>query len=323
MQSECPVHSYELDFSSLSKRGTATFGTERRALSARDGAADESALHSARSVLSDGHTPRSRQLLGPEFDLGMRKHTFRASIDTSGRKPLRQAPCPVHSYTGTPSTLGRQSAPFGRAARPAALPPLPSGSSTTMLGPEFDKTLKPGTFSASFSSTPRKLGTEVVGAPVHAYETASPLGKRAHKATFGTESRFGSESVSVPVHAHHTPSPMGKKAFKATFGTASRFGTGSCRSDVTPRRLPSRARPLPAALVDRAEQQPQEQQLTTVEPQPPLKKLDELLVPTFGDAKDLEPTMPLSARLLGATQSPWRHALPLPEIQPAEVAGAA
>lgn len=219
----------------------------------------------------------------------------------------------------TPSSLSQQGATFGRSnLRPKTLPPLADGS---LLSPGFDRTLKPGTFKATFSSAPRQLGSEVDTTPVHAYATPSPMGRATFKATFGSESRFGSgsERASAPPAYHHTPSPMWKATFKATFGTASRFGSGSCGGARAPRGLPPRPRALPAAVPSEAEEQP----LPLVKPQPLPKKLVELVVPTnaAAEAKELEPTMPLSARLL-ATPSPWRHALPLPERY-AEVAGAA
>lgn len=189
-----------------------------------------------------------------------------------------------------------------------------------MLGPDFDKSLKAGTFSARFASGERRLGSkEVRSTPVHAYATPSPLGKKAPKATFGTESRFGAEAtVSGTSVAHHTPSPLGKKAPKATFGTASRFGTGSC--DTAARHLPPRPRSLPPSR-GAAQELPQQPQRTLAAAllKGPLTQLE---MPTAEEVKELAQSMPLSAK----GQSPWRHAMPLPPMigmMPAEVAGAA
>merc|ERR1712072_446461 len=318
----CPVHAYELDFTSL-RKSSAVFGTEQRNLSARSdgGAAVQTSRTSARSALSEGNTPRG-PLLGPDYDSNIRKHAYHASINTSGRKMMRKATCPVHAYSAASSSLQAQhGVPFGRAQKPPALPSGKDGSPVTMLGPDYDKALKPGTYHASFSGVPRKLGAVVDSTPVHSYSTPSPMGKSTYKATFGSEMRFGADH-SAPVHMHYTPSPMGKKTFKATFGTASRFGSGPCSRDPAPRPLPLRRRSLPTVKLSDDEQQQQLQQqqqqvVVLTELKSPPKKLAELDLPVAGE-KNLEQVMPLSARLSLPAQSPWRHGLPLPDIMPAE-----
>lgn len=341
------VHAYQLDFSSLS-RTSATFGSARRDILTTRSEGENatprmSARTSARSVLSEGHTPRPPT----ELPDPTRKHTFRASLNTSGRKPLQPAnPCPVHSYADPPSSLQtRHGVAFNRMPTGRGLPPLSQAPKTPMLGPDFDAATRPGTVSATFSGVPRQLGARVVSTPVHAYATPSPMGKKSFKATFGTETRFdGTPAVSRPAHAHYTPSPMGKKAFKATFGTAARFGSGSCVSaaaDVRPlpprpqSRAPPSAVPSDAAAPAVAELPEEAAPPRTLTP--PTRPLMEVVVPAAVgcEEKDLEKELdsfvPLSARLSAqlsarrADPSPWRHALPLPEIMPAPaaVAGAA
>ena len=79
-----------------------------------------SSLNSARSTAraaSEGATPRSVSLLGPDWDLGVRKHLYAATLSSSSRNlHLSPAPpCPVHCYSGQGTPYDRTPATFGKA----------------------------------------------------------------------------------------------------------------------------------------------------------------------------------------------------------------
>eukprot|EP00908_Phaeocystis_cordata_P014559 Transcript_25668.p2 GENE.Transcript_25668~~Transcript_25668.p2 ORF type:complete len:341 (+),score=95.03 Transcript_25668:1241-2263(+) len=159
---ECPSHYYQLDLSTL-RKNAAVFGSEPKQPSARSEGGESSASsarYSARSALSEGATPRSATLLGPDFDLPLRKHTFTAtSLKSSSPRFERAADassCPVHAYsTGAPAT-DRAPATFGKAQTGRGLlVPLSGG---TFAGPDADLLLRRGTFSCTFGSAPRPNG---------------------------------------------------------------------------------------------------------------------------------------------------------------------
>ena len=90
--SACPTHYYQSDLSML-RTNSALFGTgPKMPYSARS----ESSLNSARSTAraaSEDATPRSVSLLGPDWDLGMRKHLYAATLSSSNRN-LHRSPAP-------------------------------------------------------------------------------------------------------------------------------------------------------------------------------------------------------------------------------------
>ena len=185
---ECPAHCYQIDLSTL-RKNSALFGTgPKMPYSARsDGG--ESSLNSARSTAraaSEGATPRSVSLLGPDWDLGVRKHLYAATLSSSSRNlHLSPAPpCPVHCYSGQGTPYDRTPATFGKARTGRGL--LAPLESSPLPGPEFDRTLRRGTYSCTFGSAPRPDGALLLSRSGLA---ASPSAPRAPRAPPGSEPR--------------------------------------------------------------------------------------------------------------------------------------
>ena len=186
---ECPSHYYQLDLSTL-RKNAAVFGSEPKQPSARSEGGESSASsarYSARSALSEGATPRSATLLGPDFDLPLRKHTFTAtSLKSSSPRFERAADassCPVHAYAAAAPTADRAPATFYKS-------------------PRFER------------------AADVASCPIHAYAAAAPTANRA-PATFNKSPRFerAADASSCPVHAYSTGAPAADRA-PATFGKA-------------------------------------------------------------------------------------------------------
>jgi len=128
---ECPAHYYQIDLSTL-RKNSALFGTEPKMPNSARSDGGESSLNSGRSSLnsarssaraaSEGATPRSASLLGPDWDVGVRKHLFAATLSSSSRNLDRSPapPCPVHCYSGQGTPYDRTTATFGK-ARPTSV----------------------------------------------------------------------------------------------------------------------------------------------------------------------------------------------------------
>ena len=153
--SPCPTHYYQSDLSTLRTK-SALFGS-KMPYSSRS----ESSLNSARSTAraaSGDATPRSVSLLGPDWDLGVRKHLYAATLSSSSRNLHRSPapPCPVHCYSGQGTPYDRTPATFGKARTGRGL--LGPLDSSPLPGPEFDRWQRRGTFSCTFGSAPRPDG---------------------------------------------------------------------------------------------------------------------------------------------------------------------
>ena len=186
--SECPAHFYQLDLSTL-RKNSALFGSEPKAPSSARSDGGESSLNSGRSSVraaSEGATPRSASLLGPEWDLGVRKHLFAATLATSSRNlHLSPAPpCPVHCYSGQGTPYDRSPATFGKARTGRGL--LAPLESSPLPGPEFDLPQRRGTYSCTFGSAPRPDGALLLSRSGLA---ASPSAPRAPRAPPGSAPR--------------------------------------------------------------------------------------------------------------------------------------
>ena len=176
--SACPTHYYQSDLSTLRSR-SALFGTgPKMPYSARS----ESSLNSARSTAraaSEDATPRSVSLLGPDWDLGVRKHLYAATLSSSSRNLHRSPapPCPVHCYSGQGTPRDRTPATFGKAPTGRGL--LGPLDSSPLPGPEFDRWQRRGTFSCTFGSAPRPDGALVLTRSGLAASPSAPLAPRA------------------------------------------------------------------------------------------------------------------------------------------------
>ena len=192
---ECPAHYYQIDLSTL-RKNSALFGTEPKMPNSARSDGGESSLNSGRSSLnsarssaraaSEGATPRSASLLGPDWDVGVRKHLFAATLSSSSRKLDRSPapPCPVHCYSGQGTPYDRTPATFGKARTGRGL--LAPIESSPLPGPEFDKPQRRGTYSCTFGSAPRPEGALMLSRSGLA---ASPSAARALCAPPGTAPR--------------------------------------------------------------------------------------------------------------------------------------
>ena len=185
---ECPAHYYQIDLSTL-RKNSALFGTEPKMPNSARSDGGESSLNSGRSSLnsarssaraaSEGATPRSASLLGPDWDVGVRKHLFAATLSSSSRKLDRSPapPCPVHCYSGQGTPRDRTPATFGKAPTGRGL--LGPLDSSPLPGPEFDRWQRRGTFSCTFGSAPRPDGALVLTRSGLAASPSAPLAPRA------------------------------------------------------------------------------------------------------------------------------------------------
>ena len=135
---------------------------------------------------SEGATPRSVSLLGPDWDLGVRKHLYAATLSSSSRNlHLSPAPpCPVHCYSGQGTPYDRTPATFGKARTGRGL--LAPLESSPLPGPEFDRPQRRGTYSCTFGSAPRPDGALLLSRSGLA---ASPSAPRAPRAPPGSTPR--------------------------------------------------------------------------------------------------------------------------------------
>ena len=186
---ECPAHYYQLDLSTL-RKNSALFGSEPKMINSARSDGGESSLNSARSTAraaSEDATPRSVSLLGPDWDLGVRKHLYAATLSSSSRNLHRSPapPCPVHCYSGR-DTAGQDRTPatFGKARSGRGL--LAPLDSSPLPGPEIDRTRHRGTYSCTFGSAPRPDGALLLSRSGLA---ASPSAPRAPRAPPGSEPR--------------------------------------------------------------------------------------------------------------------------------------
>ena len=175
---ECPAHYYQVDLSTL-RKNSALFGSEPKMPNSARSDGGESSLNSARSTAraaSEGATPRSVSLLGPDWDLGVRKHLYAATLSSSSRNlHLSPAPpCPVHCYSGQGMPYDRTTATFGKARTGRGL--LAPLESSPLPGPEFDRPQRRGTYSCTFGSAPRPDGALLLSRSGLA---ASPSASRA------------------------------------------------------------------------------------------------------------------------------------------------
>ena len=161
------------------RTNSALFGTgPKMPYSARS----ESSLNSARSTAraaSEDATPRSVSLLGPDWDLGVRKHLYAATLSSSSRNLHRSPapPCPVHCYSGQGTPRDRTPATFGKAPTGRGL--LGPLDSSPLPGPEFDRWQRRGTFSCTFGSAPRPDGALVLTRSGLAASPSAPSAPRA------------------------------------------------------------------------------------------------------------------------------------------------
>ena len=192
---ECPAHYYQIDLSTL-RKNSALFGTEPKMPNSARSDGGESSLNSGRSSLnsarssaraaSEGATPRSASLLGPDWDVGVRKHLFAATLSSSSRNLDRSPapPCPVHCYSGQGTPYDRTPATFGKARTGRGL--LAPIESSPLPGPEFDRPQRRGTYSCTFGSAPRPEGALMLSRSGLA---ASPSAPRALRAPPGSAPR--------------------------------------------------------------------------------------------------------------------------------------
>ena len=143
---------------------------------------------------SEGATPRSVSLLGPDWDLGVRKHLYAATLSSSSRNlHLSPAPpCPVHCYSGQGTPYDRTPATFGKARTGRGL--LAPLESSPLPGPEFDRPQRRGTYSCTFGSAPRPDGALLLSRSGLA---ASPSAPRAPRAPPGSTPRPRRKSENV------------------------------------------------------------------------------------------------------------------------------
>tara|TARA_B110001452_G_scaffold1531_1_gene1343 strand:- start:1348 stop:2442 length:1095 start_codon:yes stop_codon:yes gene_type:complete len=153
---ECPSHFYQLDLSTLRSKGGAVFGTENLT-SRSDGETSSLSARSTSRAASEGATPRHLSLLGPDFDIPLRKHTFAASLKTSGRSDASTTPaCPVAYYSGQDVPNDRMMGTFGKALTGRGL--LVPLDSSPLLGPDDDLPLRKKSPACTFGSAPRPEG---------------------------------------------------------------------------------------------------------------------------------------------------------------------
>jgi hypothetical protein len=216
---ECPAHYYQVDLSTL-RKNSALFGSEPKMPNSARSDGGESSLNSARSTAraaSEGATPRSVSLLGPDWDLGVRKHLYAATLSSSSRNlHLSPAPpCPVHCYSGQGMPYDRTTATFGKARTARGL--LAPLESSPLLGPEFDRPQRRGTYSCTFGSAPRPDGALLLSRSGLA---ASPSASRAPRGNaprptsvyMRRKSENARATVRLPVPPVFGPLPMAAAA---------------------------------------------------------------------------------------------------------------
>jgi hypothetical protein len=216
---ECPAHYYQVDLSTL-RKNSALFGSEPKMPNSARSDGGESSLNSARSTAraaSEGATPRSVSLLGPDWDLGVRKHLYAATLSSSSRNlHLSPAPpCPVHCYSGQGMPYDRTTATFGKARTARGL--LAPLESSPLPGPEFDRPQRRGTYSCTFGSAPRPDGALLLSRSGLA---ASPSASRAPRGNapcptsvyMRRKSENARATVRLPVPPVFGPLPMAAAA---------------------------------------------------------------------------------------------------------------
>lgn len=182
---ECPSHFYQLDLSTLRSKGGAVFGTENLT-SRSDGETSSLSARSTSRAASEGATPRHLSLLGPDFDIPLRKHTFAASLKTSGRTDASTTPaCPVAYYSGQGVPNDKMMGTFGKALTGRGLlVPLAPANASPLLGPDYDLPLRKKSSACTFGSAPRpegpmsmtRSGLAAVPPATPSYDTPSPPG---------------------------------------------------------------------------------------------------------------------------------------------------
>ena len=215
-KAECPSHFYQLDLSTLRSKGGAVFGTEN--LTSRSDGGETSSLSARSGAASEGATPRHLTLLGPEFDIPLRKHTFAASLKTSGRSDASTTPvCPVAYYSGQGVPNDRMMGTFGRTITGRGLlVPLAPENASPLLGPDYDLPLKRKSSACTFGGAPRpegpmlmtRSGLAAVPPAPPSYDTPSPPGSARPTSVYLRRKSENQAKALTPV----PPPPRGKLA---------------------------------------------------------------------------------------------------------------